>query len=457
MPSPIPPIVSTQSSLVRSLPPDASPANRASTSAEAASAPQSPSTGASPASLRKTSKAARMGVAHAEPGRGSGTSANIAKLRASLRPSEGAEARSVTAERPARPSEETKPSESGWVVDESSWDAFSPTATASFSAFFDAPDMGPPSSLHEAPKSPRAGGVFEGPGSGSGTSANVAKLWASRGADAGKSSAPLSPLGSESKSPLSDWVVDESSWEAAFSTDDVFQAAPFGLTVDDFSQDPTYPLVVTSSLLSSTLNKTPPDAIPVSVPGAGQGLPNLLSSDVREDFDVFFSSLNSDQPYTIVQLPPNGQAPTGEQLQKLWGVLSDPSGPVKFVINKDGQLVIGDEGANDGLKHSVLANYIPGMERWTPQQRWDHLQSGVTNHNVVAAGALKLTDTGHGTYRLGYNNESGHYKPGPDSMWDGRVRTELQRVANGLKTHLNVTIDVGMQTDELRDGADDSV
>jgi hypothetical protein len=38
-------------------------------------------------------------------------------------------------------------------------------------------------------------------------------------------------------------------------------------------------------------------------------------------------------------------------------------------------------------------------------------------------------------------------------MWDGRVRTELQRLANGLETHINVRIDVGMQTDELRDGS----
>jgi hypothetical protein len=93
------------------------------------------------------------------------------------------------------------------------------------------------------------------------------------------------------------------------------------------------------------------------------------------------------------------------------------------------------------------------MANWTPERSYEFMTGGeMTNNNIVAGGILTLRKVGQGKYELGYDNNSGHYLPGADALWNAQVRTAL----NGLAAKLSeirgedvVEVRVGMQTNQI--------
>lgn len=192
-----------------------------------------------------------------------------------------------------------------------------------------------------------------------------------------------------------------------------------------------------------------PEATPISPSlGIGDGLENGEPEDMGEDFDLYFQSFASETPYTVSQV---STQTTNAELDGIWNALSTADTEVKFVINSNGNLVVGASLGTDGLKHSVLANYVPGMEDWTPELRYQYLTAPtvMTNNNIVTGGELTLRQVGDGHFELGYDNASGHYQPGANTLWNAQVRTSLNDLATMLGDRYGVDVTVGMQTDQI--------
>jgi hypothetical protein len=218
-------------------------------------------------------------------------------------------------------------------------------------------------------------------------------------------------------------------------------------TIDDIlsPQERTYGTGLPYTLAQS------PEATPISPSlGVGTGLANTDPDDLTADFDTYFQSFIGSNPYTIAQI--TADTPRAK-LEGIWNGLLTENIEVKWVINSDGVLVVGESPGTDGLKHSVLANYIPGMENWRPEQRHDHITHGtkMTNNNIFTGGMLTLRRAGERVYELGYDNYSGHYEPAPQTLWHKQVRTTLSKLATMLSKQFEVKVTLGMQTNQIKE------